>query len=125
MLLYEELTFKVRKAIFNVYNTLGYGHKENVYQKAVEKEFIYLEIPFKSQENIDVVYRGEKVGLYRPDFIVEDKIIIEIKAIEFVPKTCEAQLFHYLKSTTYKIGFLVNFGSNKLFLKRFIWTKDP
>lgn len=125
MLLYEELTFKVRRAIFNVYNTLGYGHKENVYQKALEKELKYLKIDFKSQENIDVVYRGEKVGLYRPDFIIEDKIIIEIKGIEFVPKSCEVQLFHYLKSTTYKIGFLVNFGSSKLFLKRFIWTKDP
>jgi GxxExxY protein len=125
MLLYEELTFKVRRAIFNVYNALGYGHKESVYEKALIKEFQVLKIPFVTEKSIDVKYRDEKVGSYKPDFIIDNKIIIEIKAVEIVTKSAEIQLFRYLKSTYFKVGFLVNFGSNKIYIKRFIWTKNP
>lgn len=125
-LLYESLTFKIRKAFFNVYNNLGYGHKEHVYHEALKQEFEELGIFYKSEPNINVYYKNNKVGNYTPDFLIEDKIIIELKAVEFLPKSFENQLLHYLKSTNYHLGLLVNFGSPKLVIKRLIWTtSDP
>ena len=121
-LIFADLTYKVRGAIFNVYNVLGPGHKEPVYGKALIKEFIVNNIPFKTETPIDVNYRGEKVGNYRPDFIVDDSLILEIKATEFMPKIFEQQLIRYLKTTNFKVGLLVNFGAPTLFIKRLIWT---
>lgn len=123
MLLYKDLTFKVRKAVFNVYNELGFGHKENVYQKSLEKEFDQLKLPYKREVNLKVYYKDIKVGDYRPDFVIDDKIILEIKATEFMPNTFETQLIYYLKSTKFKLGLLINFGAPKLQIKRLIWTK--
>jgi len=124
-LLYEELTYRIRGAIFTVYNELGFGHKESIYQKALIKEFETLHIPFKQEASLDVKYRGDIVGKYRPDFAIEGKIIIELKSVEFMPKSYEEQLVHYLKTTGYSLGLLVNFGSNKLQIKRLIWTNNP
>ena len=121
-LLYEDLTYKVRGAIFNVYNELGFGHKESIYQKALIKEFEALNIPYKQEVGLDVRYKGNIVGKYRPDFVIEDKIIIELKSVEFMPKSYEEQLVHYLKTTGFSLGLLVNFGSNRLYIKRLIWT---
>jgi GxxExxY protein len=124
-LLYGDLTYRVRGAIFTVYNELGFGHKENIYQKALIKEFEILNIPYKQEVGLDVKYKGDIVGKYRPDFVIDDKIIIEIKSVEFMTKSYEEQLLHYLKTTGYSLGFLVNFGSNRLFIKRLIWTNNP
>lgn len=121
-LLYADLTYKVRGAIFNVYNVLGYGHKEQVYQKALSKELAVMNIPHKREVNLNVTYKEEKVGNYRPDFVIDDKVIIELKAVEFMPKTYETQLLHYLKTTGFQLGLLVNFGSPKLQIKRLVWT---
>ncbi len=121
-LLYSGITYKVRGAIFSVYNELGYGHKEQVYQKALETEFLKTGIYFKREANLKVQYKGESVGNYRPDFVIEDKIILELKAVEFMAKVYETQLLHYLKTTGHKLGLLINFGSPKLIIKRIIWT---
>lgn len=121
-LLYGNLTYKIRGAVFNVYNTLGYGHKEQVYQHALVKEFTEKGIPFKREVNLSVNYKGTKVGNYKPDFIINNKVILEIKATEFLPKTFSEQLLHYLKSTGYNLGILINFGSTQLQIKRLIWT---
>lgn len=124
-LIYADLTYKIRGALFAVYNELGYGHKENVYQKALELEFQSQHIPFTKETHVPVQYKTETVGSYRPDFIIDKKIIIELKAVEFLPKTFEAQVIHYLKTTNYHLGLLVNFGGPKLYIKRLIWTKNP
>lgn len=121
-LLYSDLTYKIRKAAFNVYNELGFGHKEQVYQQALEEEFGRLKLSYRKEVNLKVYYKDKKIGDYRPDFIIDDKIILEIKATEFIPKTFETQLIYYLKSTKYKLGLLINFGSPKLQIKRLIWT---
>lgn len=122
-LIYADITYKVRGAIFEVYNTLGFGHKEQIYQKALEEEFNKRNISYKKEKNLDVNYKGKTVGNYRPDFVVEEKIIIELKAVEFVPKSYEEQLIHYLKTTGFKVGLLVNFGQPKIFIKRLVWSK--
>lgn len=121
-LLYADITYKIRKAIFSVYNELGYGHKERVYQNALEKEFLEMHLLFKREPSLDVSFKGEVVGNYRPDFVIDDKVIIELKAVEFMPKSFETQLLHYLKTTGYRLGLLVNFGSPKLLIRRLVWT---
>lgn len=122
-LIYADLTYKVRGAVFSVYNGLGFGHKEQVYQKALEKEFVEMEIPYKREKSLDVKYKDEVVGNYRPDFVIDEKIILEIKAVEFMPKSFEQQLIHYLKTTNYQVGLLINFGQPRLVIRRLIWTK--
>ncbi len=121
-LIYADTTYRLRKAIFAVYNTLGFGHKEEVYQKALAKEFTLLDISFSREKTLQVMYKNEPVGAYRPDFIINDLIILELKAVDFMPKVFETQLLHYLKSTGFLLGLLVNFGGSKLYIKRVIWT---
>lgn len=80
-LLYEDLTYKIRGAIFEVKKKIGLGHKESVYENALKIEFEKRGISFENQKNIDIFYEGKKVGNYTPDFIIEDKIILELKAL--------------------------------------------
>lgn len=123
-LLYEELSYKVRGAMIEVHKTLGSGHKETVYHRALAEEFKKRDINFCEEKPIDVVYNDKKVGTYKPDFIVEDKIIVEIKAVSFMPRNFEEQLTHYLKGTKYKLGFLANFGGRRIIVKRRVHTND-
>ncbi len=120
--LYEDLSYKIRGCAFKVYNALGFGHKENVYQKALEAELTKDKINFEKEKALSVLYDGKKVGIYKPDFIIDNKIIIELKAVPLMPKDYEVQLTYYLKSTDYKLGFLINFGSGKLDIRRRVWS---
>ena len=121
-LIFADTTYKIRRAAFNVYNVLGFGHKEQVYQKAIAKEFEEMKLPYKKEESLQVKYKDEIVGNYRPDFIVDYKVILELKSVEFMPKSYEIQLIHYLKTTGFQVGLLVNFGGPKLVIKRLVWT---
>lgn len=109
--------------MYKVHSTLGSGHKESVYHKALAKEFELQEIPYKTEVTLPVVYEGDKVGIYRPDFIIDDKVLIELKALPILPIQAERQLSYYLRGTQYKLGLLVNFGARSLFIKRKIWDK--
>lgn len=120
--LHENLSYKIRGCVFNVYNQLGFGHKENIYQKALALEFGKTNLNFTTEEPLPIIYQSKKVGTYRPDFVIDNKIIIEIKAVPFMPKSYETQLTYYLKGTNYKLGFIINFGSPKLDIRRRIWT---
>lgn len=122
--LYEELSYKIRGAIFRVYNELGFGHKEAVYKRALAKEFDKRGIPYKTEKQLDVRYGGEKVGVYQPDFIVDGKVLIEAKAVPHIPQDFERQLTNYLKGTGFKLGFFVNFGAQKLDIRRRVWTPE-
>jgi len=120
--LYEDITYKIRGCTFNVYNNLGFGHKEMIYQRALSKEFKKVNFNFEKEKSLPIIYEGEKVGTYKPDFVVEDKIVIEIKAVEIMPKSYETQLIYYLRGTNYKLGFLINFGGKRLDIRRRINT---
>lgn len=109
--LYEELSYKIRGAIFEVYKSLGNGHKEIVYKKAFKKALIKRGLNVETERRIDIIFENEKVGTYVPDLVIEDKIIVEVKAKPFLTKKDKEQFWHYLKSTNYKLGLLVNFGS--------------
>lgn len=110
-LLYPKLSYQIRGAVFTVYKTLGPYHKESVYANALAEELEKRKIPFTREKSINVIYENKKVGIYRPDFLVDDKVVIELKAAEFLPRNDEKQLSYYLGGTPYRLGFLVNFGS--------------
>ena len=116
--LYEDLSYKIRWACFNVHNTLGGGHKEVIYQKALALELEKCGINFEKEKSLTINYDDVKVGVYRPDFVIDKNIIIEIKAVDFMPKDYEVQLLNYLKSTKLSLGFLVNFGPRKVEVRR-------
>lgn len=122
-LLYEELTYKIRGCLFQIYNILGPGHKEIIYQNALELELTRQKLTLITQKSFSVFYKNKKIGVYKPDLIIEDKIIIETKATTLNLKIFENQLLSYLKATPYQLGLLVNFGTDKLYIKRIIDTK--
>ncbi|MBI5619679.1 GxxExxY protein [Candidatus Gottesmanbacteria bacterium] len=97
-LLHEDLTYRLRGCFFKVYNTLGFGHKESVYQKALIAELKNQKLAFEQEKSLEVLYEGSLVGIYRPDFVIEGKILIELKAQEFISKENEILLLHYLKN---------------------------
>lgn len=121
-LIYADLTYKIRGAIFEVFNQIGFGHKEEVYQKALGIEFAERKIAFEREKNLSVMFKNTRVGTYRPDFIVADKIILELKSLPSLPEFHDRQILHYLKTTGFKLGLLVNFGTPKLFIKRLVMT---
>jgi len=120
-LLYEDLSYKIRGAVFAVKKELGLGHKEFVYHKALEIEFRKIGLNFESEKIVNVEYEGEKVGTYIPDFIIDEKIIIELKALPEIGKPQEEQVWSYLKGSTYKLAILVNFGSTDVNFKRIVF----
>lgn len=108
--LHSELSGKILKAFFNVYNTLGFGFLEKVYENAMMIELRKFDLQCHQQQHINVYYDEEKVGDYYADIIVEDKIIIELKAAETLSPDHEAQLVNYLRATDKEVGLLLNFG---------------
>ncbi|MCK9476382.1 MAG: GxxExxY protein [Candidatus Muirbacterium halophilum] len=110
-LIFEEETYKIRNVIFEVYNEVGSGFLENVYQECMEIELCKNEIPFESQKEINVYYKEQKLAqIYKADLICFSNIIIEIKAVRNLLSYHESQIMNYLKATNMKLGLLVNFG---------------
>jgi GxxExxY protein len=123
-LLFPELSYQIKGAILKVWKEFGPAFKEVVYQRALEKEFKNSDIKFESQKQIPIYYDGEKVGVYVPDFIVEDKIILEIKQLSFLGFKENQQAWYYLKGSHYKLLLLINFGGEKLQIKRIVYDKS-
>jgi len=121
--LHKELTDKIIKAFYNVYNELGFGFLENVYQNALYFELINSRLKIETQKAIEVFYQNQLVGNYRADLIVNDVIILELKAVEYLMEEHELQLINYLKATNMEIGLLLNFGK-KPEIRRKIFTND-
>lgn len=119
--LYEELTYTLRGIFFAVHNALGPGHKESVYQNALSEALTKANILFEKEKSIDIVFESKKVGVYRPDFVIDGKILVELKALPFVGKLEQSQLWHYLQGSEYKLALLVNFGSTKVDIKRVVY----
>ena len=107
---YKELTEKIIKIFYKVYNKLGYGFLEKVYENAMMIEFRRDGVPVISQSSIKVFYENEIVGEYFADILVDDKVIVEIKAARTLALEHEAQLLNYLKATDFEVGLLLNYG---------------
>lgn len=108
--LHSDLTDKIIKCFYKVYNTLGYGFLEKVYEKALCIELDKLGLEIKQQHPISVYYENQLIGEYYADIVVDDKVIIELKAIESLKDVHGNQLLNYLKATEIEIGLLLNFG---------------
>jgi GxxExxY protein len=120
VLLYEDLTKKIIGAAVEVHEILGPGFLESVYEEALAKEMAAREIRFNRQDPIPVIYKQVQIGTYKPDFLVEDKVVVELKAVyRFVPAH-EAKAIHYLTATHLRLALLLNFGTPRLAIKRVI-----
>ena len=116
--LHSETTELIIKAYYKVYNTLGYGFLEKVYEKAMMIELKKLGLACSNQQKIEVFYEGENVGDYYADIFVENKVIVELKAVDEIIEEHEAQLLNYLRATTFEVGLLLNFGHEPQIKKR-------
>lgn len=114
----KALTEKIIGAAFEVHNTLGMGFLEKVYQNALVKELTLLGYLAKPEIKIPVYYKGELIGDYSADILVEERIILELKALSTLTTEHEAQLLNYLKATGLKVGLLINFGTSRVQIKR-------
>lgn len=121
-MLYKDLTGQIIKSFYTVYNHLGYGFLEKVYEHALQTELQKEELKCYSQYPIQVYYDDVVVGEYFADLMIEDKIIVELKAAERLSQAHELQLLNYLRATKCKVGLLFNFGRKPEF-KRKIYTK--
>ena len=122
-MLHHDVTDRILNAYYNVYNTLGFGFLEKVYEKALMIELKQLGLNAVRQYPIEVEYSGEVVGNYFADILVNSKVIIEIKAASALCEEHELQLINYLKATNIEVGLLLNFGQQPEF-KRKIFTND-
>jgi GxxExxY protein len=107
---YEDVTERAIGAFYQVYNTLGWGFLEKVYQNALAIELDKRGLRYVPQAKLDVYYDNQPVGEYFADFLVEDCVILELKAVEQLAPEHEAQLVNYLKASTIDVGLLLNFG---------------
>ncbi len=119
-LIEEELTYRIRGAAFEVSRQLGAGFLEKVYERALVIELESIGLRCNSQLSVPVTYKSRVVGEYFADIIVENKIILELKAQENIRPEHTAQLINYLKATGMKIGLLINFTHPKAEIKRFV-----
>jgi len=117
-MLFEELTRKILEVCFEVSNELGSGFLESVYQNALMIALTEKGLSAKSQEPLSVQFHSQPVGQFYADILVEDKVIIEIKAVSVLTGEHQAQVINYLKGTGKEIGLLVNFGRPKVEYKR-------
>jgi GxxExxY protein len=118
---HKELTGKIIAAAFDVHSNLGCGFLESVYHEAMKVELNANGIDFQSQCPVSVSYKGVKLKNYLIDLVVNEQVIVELKATKFIESIFEAQLLNYLKATGYKIGLLINFGASSLQYKRLIY----
>jgi GxxExxY protein len=119
-LLYKELTYQIRSGLFEVYNTLGPGFREETYKIAVLAEMRRRGVRTAREVGIEVHYKGELIDIYRADIVVDDKVILELKAVDQLHPRFKAQLLSYLTASNLRLGLLVNFGSDKLEIIRVI-----
>ena len=117
---FEELSRKIIGTAIEVHRALGPGFLENIYEKALKVDFIEQGLHFECQKEIRIEYLGVVVGIHRLDLVVENKIIIELKAVKELADIHFAQLRSYLKATGLKVGLLLNFAKPTLEIKRIV-----
>ena len=108
---FEEESYRIRGAVFEVYREMGCGFLEAVYQECLEREFAKNGIPFVAKQELVLQYKGDRLTqTYKPDFICYERIIVELKALKDLGNEHRAQVHNYLKATGLELGLLVNFG---------------
>ena len=123
-LIYKDECYKIIGLIFSIFNEIGYGHKESFYQKAVANIFSENNIEFKEQLKAKVKHGGKEIGYYIFDFLVFDKIVIELKSKNYFSKRDIDQLYSYLKAMNLRLGILVYFTKECVRYKRIVNLED-
>jgi GxxExxY protein len=118
--LYPELSFQSMQVVFDVHNCLGPGFSEDIYQKAVCLEFSARGIPYEEQKPYQIYYKGQLIGTYRLDLVVDNKVILELKAVSELLELHKQQVISYLKATGLHLGIVINFGSNRVQKERLV-----
>lgn len=121
--LHSEVTQVINQAFYKIYNTLGFGFLEKVYENAMMIELEKLNLKCEQQKLVNVFYENKKVGYYYADIIVENKVIIELKAAESLCEEHEAQLVNYLRASEIEVGVLLNFGKKPQHKHRVLTAK--
>jgi len=125
-ILHKKLSYKIQGIFMEIRRVYGPGLKEKVYCNLIEEYLIYKKIFYKREAEIKIHSHitGKVIGIYRPDFIIDNKIIAEIKAVDKIPANFIDQMYSYLKVSKMELGIFVNFKSTKLYIKRIILTND-
>src|SRR3989338_8497122 len=125
-LLYKELSYLIHGAAIEVRKDFGAGHKEKLYQTAFANELTSRHVNFEKEKAIKIFSPKDSryVGLYRPDFVVNDQVIVETKAEKFVSRDEIKRIYDYLRNSEYELAYLINFASPQLFIRRVIFTND-
>lgn len=123
-ILFKELSFAIIGAAMEIHKILGPGFLESVYQVALGKELILRRIPFCHQVDLPVTYKGDIIGVYKADLVVDNKIILEIKGISRLNTSHQAQALHYLSATGLELAILINFGMSSLEYHRVIKSEN-
>jgi len=123
-LIYKELSYQIQGAAIEIRKQYEPGHKEVLYQRAFAEELDFRKIKFEREKPIKIysLRTNKVIGIYQPDFIVDDKIIVEIKALPQIPKKLVDQLYDYLRNSDYELGYFINFSGPKLYIKRIIYS---
>jgi len=119
-LVYPELSYEIIGILFNVWNAIGSNHKEAFYQKAVAKDFQEHKLSFKEQLPVKINYKGKFIGIYYFDFLIEGKIILELKVRDYFSKKDITQLYSYLRAKNLKLGLIVHFTKGGVRVKRVV-----
>lgn len=119
-LVYPDLSYKIIGVVFDIFNELGYGYQEKYYQKAIAKSFNRLNITYKEQVPYAIKFKGEIIGRYFLDFLIDNKIILEIKKETNFRRHNIQQVVGYLRKTNLKLGILVNFTKDGVKFKRIL-----
>lgn len=122
-LLYPEITYQIRGACFEVWKEFGGAFKEKVVERALMLTLKKRGLEVKTQKHIPIIFDGVKMGEYTPDMIVNGCILVELKSKPYITKEDERQFWLYLKGSEYKLGLLINFGSDKLDIRRRVYDK--
>ncbi|MFP4364979.1 MAG: GxxExxY protein [Spirochaetia bacterium] len=124
MLMYHDLSYQVLGAAYTVHNSVGPGLLESIYQRAYEIELRYLGIPHVIHRRYEVLHRNESCGEYYSDLEIENKLIVEIKAVQGFDANMEAQILNYMRLSRCRVGYLINFRNAKVQYKRFVRLLD-
>jgi GxxExxY protein len=119
-LIHSDITRQIIGAAMEVHSNLGPGFLENVYEAALAIELNLRKVPYERQKAIPVIYKGEKARDFFCDFLIDGKVLVELKTIQMMTEVEEAQVLNYLKVTGLKVGLLMNFGQRSLKYKRYV-----
>jgi GxxExxY protein len=123
-ILFKQLSYAIIGAAMEVHTILGSGFLEAVYQAALEKELRLRGIPFERKVKLPVSYKGDLIGQYEADLVVDGKIIVEIKSVSRLNSVNDAQAIHYLTVTGLQLAILINFGESSLQYRRIVKTEN-